>query len=207
MMRPILAKGLTLGAFALITSGLIGLTHALTEQRIMDQRQQKQLAIIDEILPRETYDNALLKDCIELPLANSQRSMRLYRARLANEPVALIATFHTLAGYNGRMDIMLGVDSNMQVRGVRVLAHQETPGLGDKVDPRISDWITEFNHKPFALAYKDRWAVKKDGGQFDQFTGATITPRAVVNGVREVLIQINGQQQQLFTRPIDCQEP
>jgi len=90
-------------------------------------------------------------------------------------------------GYSGEIRLLLGIDENGKLLGVRVLKHTETPGLGDKIEVNRSDWITRFNGLSLGNPPEAQWAVKKDGGPFDQFAGATITPRAVVNGIRDGL--------------------
>lgn len=108
----------------------------------------------------------------------------MYIARQDDRPVAAILEATAPDGYSGAIQLLVGVDFSGTVLGTRVTEHHETPGLGDKIELRLSDWITHFSGKTIAAGNDAHWAVKKDGGDFDQFTGATITPRAVVNAVK-----------------------
>jgi len=107
-------------------------------------------------------------------------------------------------GYNGNIDFIMAINNDGSVSGIRVLKHQETPGLGDKIEIRKSDWITSFTGKKIRSEDDSRWAVTKDNGMFDQFTGATITPRAVVNGVKSTLKYFTKNRDSLLTRPNAC---
>ena len=89
------------------------------------------------------------------------------------------------------------------VIGMKVLANKETPGLGDKIDERKSDWVLGFNGKSLDNPPAGRWKVKRDGGDFDQFTGATITPRAIVSAVQQTLAYFQQQRDELFKSAAD----
>lgn len=200
-------SGLTLTAFALITTGLIALTYELTAPRIKSQEQQQLQKILGSIVPPALHDNDIEHDCTEVTnasLLGDDSAKTIYRARLQGEPVALVLQTMTPDGYSGDIELLVGVNLAGEVTGVRVLKHQETPGLGDKIDIRISDWILSFNGKSIASGEQKYWAVKKDGGQFDQFTGATITPRAMVKAVKNALLLAAEQQQMLFDAPNQC---
>ena len=119
-------------------------------------------------------------------------------AKHKGEVVAFIIPSVASDGYSGDIKFIAGVNTDGSVAGVRVLAHKETPGLGDKVDLKKSDWILGFNGKSLNKPKAESWKVKKDGGEFDQFTGATITPRAVVRQLKEVLTLVNTQQAELI---------
>jgi len=184
MYQAIAKHGWLLGTFALITAGLIALTHELTAERIALQEQRLVLSTLNKIIPPTRYNNELSSDCVvvEHELLG-QYPARLYRARLNETPVALAVEVVTPEGYSGNIKVLTALLDNQTVGGARVLNHKETPGLGDKIDERISDWINSFQALPTTQVKTSLWGVKKDGGQFDQFTGATITPRAVVSAV------------------------
>ena len=137
------------------------------------------------MLPGDRYNNNLSESCY---LVNAQAlgkgTHRVYIARQDDRPVAAILEATAPDGYSGAIQLLVGVDFTGTVLGTRVTEHHETPGLGDKIELRLSDWITHFSGKTIATGNDAHWAVKKDGGDFDQFTGATITPRAVVNAVK-----------------------
>ena len=160
-----LKYALLLGLIALLCTAVSTGVYLLTKGRIDEVTANQQRALLHEVVPQNHFDNDLLATC-----------------KLANLPA-----YETTApdGYSGNIVLLMGIEPNGTVLGVRTLQHAETPGLGDKIETRISDWILSFAGKVFSLENEAAWAVKKDGGQFDQFTGATITPRAVVNNVRE----------------------
>lgn len=192
-----------LGIFAVMTAGLIAVTHQLTEHTIEENIVAAQLSAFNEILPPQRYDNNLAQDTIMLapnPLLGSDEPVKAYVARQDGQVEAVI--FETIApgGYNGDLDLLVSVDRNSVVTGTRVISHKETPGLGDKVDLKKSNWILSFSGKSFSNTPKEQWQVEKDGGEFDQFTGATITPRAVVRAVKNTLIYFNENKDALLSR-------
>ena len=207
MMKESLVKnGAMLGAFAVVTTALIALTFFGTEEKIEQQRKQKLLSVLNEVVPKRYHDNALYADCtlINAPELGEQSTHKVYRARLEGKPSALVLEATAPDGYSGNIDMVIGVDTSMTVLGVRVVDHKETPGLGDKVELAISDWINSFTGRRFGSDNTKQWQVKKDGGEFDQFTGATITPRAVVGAVKRALAFTNDNQAQLFNAPNAC---
>lgn len=199
MYQAILKHGWLLGIFALVTAGLIALTHSLTKERIALQEQRLVLSTLNKIIPPELYNNELSRDCVVVthPLLG-QYPARLYRARQDNSPVALAVEVVTPDGYSGNIKLLTALLTQDTIGGARVLSHKETPGLGDKIDERISDWINSFQQLSASQVTQTLWAVKKDGGQFDQFTGATITPRSVVDAVGKGVNFMQQHWQQAF---------
>ena len=209
-MNTILKNGVMLGAFALVTTGLIGVTFYGTETRIEQQRQQRLLSILNEVVPQATHDNELYADCTIVSdpmLGNADSQHRVYRGRLNGVPSALVIEATAPDGYSGDIDLVIGVNTELTVLGVRAVEHQETPGLGDKIELAVSNWITSFNGEHFEADNLGKWRVKKDGGEFDQFTGATITPRAVVGAVKASLLYVKANQEMLFSAPSNCAVP
>lgn len=129
--------------------------------------------------------------------------MTAWRARRANEPVAVVLQFNAVKGYNGDIRLLAGINADGTLRGVRVVSHKETPGLGDGIEIEKSDWIRDFVGKSLADPQSEKWSVSRDGGDFDQFTGATITPRAVVDAVRMALEFFEANREILFGTPPD----
>jgi H+/Na+-translocating ferredoxin:NAD+ oxidoreductase subunit G len=188
--RSMLSAGLVLALFAAVATGLLALTERATRDRIADNRERALIEGLYEVVPPGSFDNDLHLDTTTVlaPEAlGSPDPVTVYRARLGGEPVA--AAFQIVApnGYSGAIRLLIGVDRDGVVTGVRVVAHRETPGLGDAIDIQRSDWIRSFDQTSLDAPRSDRWAVRRDGGDFDQFTGATITPRAVVNAVKRAL--------------------
>jgi electron transport complex protein RnfG len=179
-----------IGYQAALLSGVCSLVAVLilggnkaTEEKIAIALQQDQLNMLEQVLPSTLYNNNLLEDTFRIPeLLSKFGSETLYVAK-RDKRVVGYAFIVTQDGYSGEIKLILGLDQSGNILGVRVISHSETPGLGDKIEISKDDWITDFDKLSLANTQRDNWAVKKDGGQFDQFTGATITPRAVVSAV------------------------
>jgi len=189
-MKSSILKGvLGLGIFAVITAGLIALTQQMTAKTIKEQVALARSKALYEIIPANEHNNALLNEAF---LINAQalglnKSDHAYIAKLDGRPVSLILPVIAPDGYSGPIKLIVGLDTQGNVKGVRVVEHRETPGLGDKIELQKSDWINGFNGLSLDNTPAEQWKVKKDGGQFDQLTGATITPRAIVNAILKSL--------------------
>ncbi|MCU7555140.1 electron transport complex subunit RsxG [Alteromonas sp. ASW11-19] len=209
MLSTLSKNGGMLAAFAVVTTALIAFTFEGTRERIAFQQQQRLLGVLNEVVPARYHDNVLFKDCATVtdPALGNTLPHLVYRARNNGEPSALAIETTAPNGYSGNIELVVGVSATMEVLGVRVVEHKETPGLGDKIELAVSDWILSFTGKQFSADSVERWQVKSDGGEFDAFTGATITPRAVVNAVKRTLVYVNENQQDLFARPNQCQPP
>ena len=201
--KSIQKNSLLLLAFALVTAGILAGTYEGTKEAIAKaERKAAQKALL-EIIPASRIDNDLLLDTIAIPESAWQQlgldnGGDIHLARKQGEVIAIITTAVAPDGYSGDIKLLTGVNRDGSIAGVRVISHQETPGLGDKIDLKKSDWITIFNGLSLQQPNIDNWKVKKDGGEFDQFTGATITPRAVVNQVKQVLLFVEENQSTLF---------
>ncbi|WDE06972.1 electron transport complex subunit RsxG [Thalassomonas viridans] len=189
-----------LALFAIACTAVVGLVNELTKGHIQTQQQQHLLTILHSIIEPGRLNNDLANDCrlVTDPLLGSTEPQTVYLARLNGQPVAAAISSVAPDGYNGNIELIVAVNTDGSVSGVRQLKHNETPGLGDKIEIRKSDWITSFNGKVLRDEKDSRWAVTKDNGMFDQFTGATITPRAVVNAVKQTVSYFNKHQQALF---------
>jgi len=205
--QSIRRNSLLLALFAVCTTVLIVGTYLGTEDEIARQVRMAEEKALLEIVPRDSHDNAMLEDTIPAgPSATGlglQRDKSIYVARRAGEVVAVIIPATAPDGYSGAIDLLIGVNRDGSVAGVRVLSHRETPGLGDKVDRRKSPWILGFDGRSLEDPALPGWAVSKDGGVFDQFTGATITPRAVVAAVKRTL-QFARSNRHLLFGPADA---
>jgi electron transport complex protein RnfG len=209
MMQYVGKNGLILGGFALFTTILIAITFYATKDKIDEAKEKQLLSVLNELVPESQHDNELHTDCIIVeanPLLGN-RPQRLFRARLGGNNIAAIVETTAPDGYSGDIDLVVAVDRQQKVLGTRVISHKETPGLGDKIDLRVSDWILDFAGVSYSQSTEQRWQVKKDGGQFDQFTGATITPRAVVQAVKNAVIYVGQQDQNIYTQPNNCAAP
>ncbi|NTV94416.1 MAG: RnfABCDGE type electron transport complex subunit G [Thiobacillus sp.] len=173
-------QGILLGGVTLLTGAALAMADRATEADISAAKQRDMQQSLAQVLPGQ-YDNDLLKDTVKLPGPDGE--VTVYRARKAGQVAAVVFQVQG-NGYAGPVVSMLGVDRDGRILGVRVIQHKETPGLGDKVEPAKGKWIFDFDGKSLAGTPADKFAVKKDGGVFDQFAGATITPRAVVKAVK-----------------------
>lgn len=201
--KPIRAASILLGLFTLAGTGSVGLVHFLTENRIARIERETLMDAITTLAPAHLFDNDLLGDAIwvKSPLLGSESAQPVYRGRLSGRPA--IAVFSPLApeGYNGAIRLLVAIHADGTLAGVRVLSHKETPGLGDPIDLQKSNWIERFSGLSLNNPAASRWRVKKDGGDFDQFTGATITPRAVVKAVRQTLQYFSEEGERVFLTP------
>ncbi|MAY27086.1 MAG: electron transport complex subunit RsxG [Polycyclovorans sp.] len=180
-------SGGLLAAFGVVTAALLAGVYALTKDQIAASQQARLLRELQAVLPADRYDNDLTADTTTVTDPRLGGTSTVYRARLDGTPVASLLTVVAHDGYSGDIHLLVGVTPDGTVTGVRVTQHRETPGLGDKIDLRVSKWILEFTGRALGDPPADEWTVRKDGGAFDQFTGATITPRAVVKAVARTL--------------------
>lgn len=172
---------LLLGVFALLASGALAWASSATGDAIAAAEAKDLRDSLSEVLPAGLADNDFLKDTVDLK--NGEKTVTIYRARKAG--VVKAALFKVAErGYAGDIQVLMAVDSDGRTLGVRVLKHSETPGLGDKIEIKKDTWVKSFEGKSLGEPAPEKWAVKKDGGVFDQFAGATITPRAVVKAVK-----------------------
>ena len=184
-------SGSVLAVFAAITSVAIGWTYLATKDQIDMEVRRAEARQLLEIFPPETHDNDIVDDGFELvadtPLLGIREARQGYRVRRDDRVIGVILPATARDGYSGDIRALVGIRDDGTVAGVRVVAHRETPGLGDKVDLRKSDWILGFDNRSLSQPDLSGWNVEKDGGVFDQFTGATVTPRAVILATRRAL--------------------
>ncbi|MFQ2737755.1 electron transport complex subunit RsxG [Aeromonas caviae] len=191
MLKSMRKNGLTLALFALGCTAMVVLTNELTRDRIAHQQELEKLRTLQALLPEGSYDNDLVASCklvSSREYLGSDEPMPLYTATLKGMHTGYALETVAPDGYSGAIRMVVGTDAKGAVSAVRVLAHKETPGLGDKIELKKSDWINSFVGKFLSHDNEASWAVKKDGGEFDAFTGATITPRAVVKAVKNLLL-------------------
>lgn len=187
--------------FALLGTAMVAYTYDQTREQIAANERATLLRKLHRLIAPETHNNVLLEDTVSVQdeaLLGSENPVMVYRARKDGEPVALVIAAIAPDGYSGPIKLLIGINVDGSLSGVRVVAHRETPGLGDAIDETRSDWIRSFDGKSLQAPDVERWAVRKDGGEFDQLTGATITPRAVVKAVRNALLYYQDHQEALF---------
>ncbi|MCP5159842.1 MAG: electron transport complex subunit RsxG [Gammaproteobacteria bacterium] len=192
---------LILAGFAVVGTGLVAVTYSGTKDIIAEAQQAALEARLNQLVPTDRYDNRVTEDRLEVVAPEwlgTDQPVVIYRARKEGQPVALFATPYAPDGYGGPIQLLIGVYADGTLAGVRVLTHKETPGLGDGIEERRSPWILAFAGKSLTHPALAQWKVKRDGGAFDQFTGATITPRAVVKAVHKFLEYAQKHRESLF---------
>ena len=204
--RPVLISAIFLFLFAVIGSGLVAFTFDSTAERIADNQRKALLKSLNELVPSDRYDNDIFADTLYVEsteLLGTDKPVPVYRARKNGWPVAAVLAAVAPDGYNGSIRLLVAVNLDGTLAGVRAVQHRETPGLGDAVEAERSDWIQGFKGKSLTGPAKKGWKVKRDGGTFDQFTGATITPRAVVKAVHKALLYFQLHAHKLFEKSPD----
>jgi electron transport complex protein RnfG len=204
--HSVIRSAAALGLVAIIGTALLTVVHHLTAERIEAEERRVVQQQLGQILPADSYDNVLLDDRFsfsDTAWFSRGQTVTAYRARKQGQAVAVILRFKAVDGYNGDIHLLAGIRVDGSLSGVRVISHKETPGLGDAIEAEKSNWVLGFNGKSLFSPSERSWTVKKDGGQFDQFTGATITPRAVVNAVHSALEYFESASDTLFETPAD----
>lgn len=163
--------------------------HGITKDKIEINKQKATLEVINQVIPLE-YDNDLFTDKIELTVPssiNNTNRIMAYRARLGNKPIAIGIMPVLTKGYNGNISLLIGLSYEGQLTGVKILQHNETEGFGDQAHQDKTGWLKNFNNASLANQ-KEKWAITKDGGEFDQLSGATITSRSIINSIYKTLV-------------------
>jgi Na+-translocating ferredoxin:NAD+ oxidoreductase subunit G len=189
--QSISKNSLILAFFAFVTAATIALTQSGTEDLIEANQQKALEKALLELVPADSHNNKMLVDKIllEKGVLDNRKARYAYFAFYHDQPVAIVLPATAPDGYGGEIQLVVGIYFNGEISGVRIVPpHNETPGLGDGIEVKKSKWMLSFNQKSLVNPAPELWAVKKDGGVFDQMTGATITPRAVVNAVYKSLM-------------------
>ena len=207
--KAVTKNGLILGLFAFISTGMIAITHLLTKDKIAQEIELALVRQLSQIVPPEEYSNEVYGDCIvinDIGFLGTEEDQKLYRMRNADSNYAVLMTSVAPDGYSGKINLAVAISSQGKLLGVNILSHKETPGLGDKIERSKSNWLSQFEGLSLIKPDKKQWKVKKDGGQFDALTGATITPRAVINAVYKNLEFYEANNPQLFTKQSNCEK-
>ena len=190
-----------MATFTLVGTLGLAFIHEQSKGKIEVNEAIEKMKSFAQVLPANVYDNKLLEDFVTVPAGgelNNRDATKIYVARLAGIATAVILETTTHDGYSGDIKLLMAVRNDGSISGVRVIAHKETPGLGDYIDILHGDWIKSFDHLSLTTRPSAQWKVKKDGGQFDYMAGATITPRAVVNITQAALHYVEANKAQLF---------
>lgn len=196
--------------FAIVCTALVAYTYDQTRDRIAESERKALLVKLHSVVAPDMYNNELIKDIttvISKKYLGTDQPVTVFRARKDGKPSAVILTPIAPNGYNGPIKLIIGIKVDGTLSGVRVLEHNETPGLGDAIEERRSPWIHVFDNRSLQNPGKKGWHVKRDGGDFDQFTGATITPRAVVKAVHNALLFFANNKERLFADKAPTDKP
>jgi len=191
---------LILSAFAAGAALLLTVVYQVATPVLQQHQQESLLAQLNSLVPSDRYNNALTTDVLIVnePSLDAKKPVTVFRARHNNQPVAALLLVTAPNGYSGEIKLLVGVWADSSLAGVRVIAHKETPGLGDYIEDKRSPWVHQFDGKSLKDPAPERWKVKKDGGIFTYNTGATITPRAIVGAVSRTLTWVNQQGDALY---------
>lgn len=208
ILKNMFISAVLLAGFGGLGTALVMFTFDATKEKIKANEKTILLKNLNNIIPVDSHSNDLLDDLLIVPTdsmldnknAHSNKTMTIYRAWQGKKPVAVAFPVIAYDGYSGEIKLLIAIQKSGKIFGVRVIAHKETPGLGDKIEIAKSDWILSFNHKSLIDPNAKQWKVKKDGGIFDQFSGATITPRAIVNAVYKALDYFNNNRDKVFLK-------
>ena len=196
---------LRLAAFGLITSLFVGVIYVITKPLIIEAKEEARIAqlyaLAEPLLSKGAIQTPVHKDLPNEAPTSLERPLVITPIADASSQIGSVIPFRSTEGYSGTIQLLIALDQNQRIIGLRAIDHKETPGLGDKIDTRKTDWVLSFNGLSYKDLSPDDWAVDKDGGQFDSFTGATITPRAVVNALRDTLSYFNANPELLEVNP------
>lgn len=205
----VLKSGITLAIIAAVCTALVAVTYQLTRERIAENAQAWLEQSLQPALSGLLFDSGVSESRLTIPapheLPGSSDAI-IYRVYSADEPAAALFVVSARDGYAGAIRFLVGIDIEGAVTGVHVLEHRETPGLGDRIESNKSDWVNQFDGRSLGDPAADGWKIKRDGGEFDQLTGASVTPRAVVKAIRDTLTWFEENQDQVFAAAADEQE-
>ncbi len=192
LIRAMYRNSIGLGLFAVFTAGLIALSYALTRERAADNAAAYAARTLYELVPEHLYDRPLEQQTVSLPAEQAatlgyNEPQTAFQAIVGQRVTAVVVPVRSSEGYSGNIDLLAAIDDSGTLLAARVVAHQETPGLGDGIEADRSTWILQFEGRSLAMPEPENWVVQKDGGAFDQLTGATITSRAVIEALQRSL--------------------
>lgn len=209
MTGSLLKSGLTLAAIAAICTAAVATTYQLTRERIADNEQAFLEQSLEPALSGVAFDGGISDSMLVLPAPHGlpgNDDAIVYRLYSGGEPAAALFAVTARDGYSGPIRILVGVRYDGTVTGVRILEHRETPGLGDKIESSRSDWVFQFDGRSIGDPGIDGWEIRRDGGEFDQLSGASVTPRAVTRAIRETLLYFGANRDAVFSAPATEEE-
>ena len=198
---PVWASGAILAVLAAICTALVAITHSTTAPRIAANAQAYLEQSLQPVLEGLEYDGNLSESTViiepphELP---GDKPVTVYRVYADGAPVAALFIVTAKDGFSGPIKLLVGIAADGEISGVRVLEHRETPGLGDLIESSKSDWIEQFRKRSLTDPDRELWSIKRDGGVYDQLTGASITPRSVIKAIKATLLYFEANRDKVF---------
>jgi electron transport complex protein RnfG len=203
-----LRNGVTLAAIAAVCTLLVAATYRVTAERIAANEQAWLERSLEPALSGVFFDGSVTDYKVELEpphdLPGTDTAI-IYRVFSEDEPAAALFAVTARDGYSGPIRILVGVEMDGTISGVRIVEHRETPGLGDRIHQSRSDWVHQFDGRSLTDPVEARWLLEVDGGEFDQITGASVTPRAIIKAVRDTLLYFDENRDELFALPVEEQ--
>lgn len=205
---PVIKSGITLALIAAVCTALVALTYQVTRERIAANEQAWLEQSLQPALSGLFFDSGVSESMLTIPapheLPGSEDAV-IYRVFSGDSPVAALFVISARDGYAGAIRLLVGIDINGAITGVHVLAHRETPGLGDRIETGKSDWVGQFDGRSLGDPVADGWRIRRDGGEYDQLTGASVTPRAVIKALKETLLYFDANSVAIFAAAADEQ--
>jgi len=199
--KSIIKTGVTLAAIAAVCTALVAATYQMTAERIAANEKALLEQSLQPALGGIAFDGSLSESRIVLQppheLPGNDPAI-IYRVFAEGQPVAALIAVTARDGFSGPIRILVGVEFDGRVSGVRILQHRETPGLGDKIEPERSNWIFQFDNRSIGDPVTIQWAIRGEGGDFDQLTGASVTPRAIIKAIRDTLLYFDAHRDEIF---------
>ncbi len=197
-----------LALFAMASTALVSIVHQLTKDKIASEVERVMSQQLNKLVPSDNYNNSPTSDCIFIKnysRINQVSIQKVHRFRKNNQNIALVFTSTAHDGYSGDINLLIALSSKDRLLGVEILNHRETPGLGDKIESNKSNWLQQFENVLLNGFNDKSWHVKKDGGDFDALTGATVTPRATINSIYQTVLYFTKNKAAIFSSKGNCE--
>jgi len=207
--KSIRKNAFILAIFAMASTALVSIVHQLTKDKIASEIERVMNQRLNKLVSPDSYNNSPTSDCILIDnqLRVNQVSIhKIHRMRKERNPIALVFSSTAHDGYSGDISLLIALSEENRLLGVEIVNHRETPGLGDKIESNKSNWLQQFENLDLENIKDNSWGVKKDGGDFDALTGATITPRATINAIYQTVLYFEEYKSDLFGRTSNCEK-
>ncbi len=206
--KSIRKNAFILALFAMASTALVSIVHQLTKDRIASEVERVMNQRLNKLVASDKYNNSPTSDCILVTnhsRINQVSINKIHRMRKNKHPIALVFSSTAHDGYSGDINLLIALSNQDKLLGVEIINHRETPGLGDKIDSNKSNWLTQFNNVRLTSISEKSWRVKKDGGDFDALTGATVTPRATINAIFQTALYFKNNKDVLYDKEANCE--